>query len=221
MMWSEFDTQLEQILKDSTYIQFPLQLRINSYNWAIINLMNFEPKQKSLALTLGSLKYALPADFYEAVAVWDGTSWCNGINFTSDSWTSMPNPIAENPNYERSFWIFANELGFTKSLTVNGVLYYHGQYTPAVNAASVLDISPITTQAMIYWTVAGCMNPKLVQQAKVAIWGKTNQPGLTSKSMIDAYNFYWNEGVKLLEEIKHKDSEMTIIARQRRVLVDN
>jgi hypothetical protein len=220
MNWPQFDSQLELILKDPTYIQFPIGLRINSYNWAIDNLINFEPKQKTFALTSGSLTYTLPSDFYEVVAIWDGTGWCNGVDFTSDSWTSMPNPTTENTNYERVFWIFDNKIGFSKKPTANGILYYHGKYTPIASVASTLDIPDITIQAMIYWTVAGCLNPKVVQQGKVAIWGKSNQPGLTSKSMIDTYNFYWNEGVKLLENIKHKDSEMTLITRTRRTQIN-
>lgn len=219
ILWSAFDTELDYILKDSTYTQYPLAFRMAAYNWAILNLMNFEPKQKTATLTSGAMSYALPSDFYEIVAVWDGASWCQGIDFTSDSWTSMPNPITGNLSYERAFWIFANNIGFTKALTVNGTLYYHGQYTEAVATNTALDIPIQTKQAMIYWTVAGCLNPKLVQQGKVAIWGKTNQPGLTSKSMPETYEFYWNEGVKLLQQITHKPSEMTLIAKSRRTQI--
>jgi hypothetical protein len=216
MNWPQFDSQLELILKDPTYIQFPISLRINSYNWAIDNLTSFEPKQLESILSAGSRSYNLPQNFYELVAIWDGSNWCNSINFSSDSWTSMPNPTTDNVSYERAFWIFNNQIKFTKSLTSNGILYYHGKYNPVLNTNSAIDIPNSTIQAIIYWTVAACLNPKVVQQGKVAIWGKTNQPGLTSKSMVDTYAFYWNEGVKILESIKHKDSEMTLIARERR-----
>lgn len=216
MIWSEFNAQLDQVLKDSAYSQFPLELRMNAYNWAIMNLVNFEPNQKTASLASGSMSYDLPSDFQEVVAIWDGNNWSNGINFTSDSWTSMPNPIQENLNYERSFWIFANKLGFTKKLTNNGVLYYHGQYAKVSALNNTLDIPERTIQAILYWTVAGCLNPKIVQQGKVAIWGKSNQPGLTSKSMTDTYLFYWNEGIKILKEITHQPHEMTLIDDTRK-----
>ena len=219
LTWSSFDTELDYILKDSVYLQYPLAQRMSAYNWAILNLMYFEPKQKTLALTSGAISYTLPTDFYEVVAIWDGASWCQGIDFTSDSWTSMPNPATGNTSYERAFWLYGTTLGFTKALTVNGTLYYHGQYIEAVATNTVLDIPLRTKQAIIYWTVAGCLNPKLVQQGKVAIWGKTNQPGLTSGSIIETYQFYWNEGVRLLQQITHKPSEMTIIAKNRRTQV--
>jgi hypothetical protein len=99
-------------------------------------------------------------------------------------------------------------------------MFYHGQYDSVATVNATLDIPEPTVQAILYWTVAGCLNYKIVQQGKVAMWGKTNQPGLTSKSMIETYNFYWNEGVRILESIKHRDSEMTLIARSRRTTIN-
>jgi hypothetical protein len=218
MTWTEFNNQLEEILRDPTYIQYSLELRIYSYNWAIQNLLNFEPTQKTTILELGSRDYEFPDDFHEVVAVWDGDSWCNGVNFTSDSWTTMPSPVDENP-YERVFWIFGNKLNFSKELTNDGLLFYHGKYTNVTDEDSEIDIPSSTVQAIVYWTIAGCLNGKLVQQAKVAIWGKTNQPGLTSESIIKAYDFYWNQGIKILKEITHKNTEMTLINNTRRLNV--
>lgn len=217
--WANFDTELDYILKDSAYTTYSLAMRMASYNYAILNLLNYEPNQKTASLTSGALSYDLPSDFFEMVAVWDGASWCQGIDFTSDSWTSMPNPTTSDGTLPRSYWLYGGKIGFTKTLTANATIYYHGQYTPATATNTTLDIPVQTRQAMIYWTICGCINQKLLQQNKVAVWGKSSQPGLTSKSLIEAYNFYWNEGVRLLEQIVHKPSEMTLIARNRRKMV--
>lgn len=219
MDWLDFDSNINLVLKDDSFTNYPSLLRMLSYNWAIKNVVWYEPKEKQTTLSLGSRSYALPSDFVEVVAVWDGSGWPSPMNFDSSNWTSMPDPTTNQTAFDRSYWLFGGNLNFTKALTIDGILYYHGEYTPVTDTGDTLDIPARIEQAIEYWTIAGCMNPKITQQGRLGIWGETIATGLSRTDAVGAYEFYWKKGIEILEAIVHKEEEMTLIARSRRVKV--
>lgn len=216
--WSSIDDAISRIFSDPNYGTYPMEIRMDAVNWGLSTLAWFHPVENQIAFPIATREIGFPNNFIEVVALWDGASWCQPVNFGTDNLGSIVTPGADSA-YDRSFWIYGKKILLTSALTAAGILYYHAHYPKVTSINDSIDIPQHLFQPLLYFTICGILSSKIAQQGAFSMWAEEIEPGLTSDRLVDTYNFYWNASIEILKTIPMKYEELSLITMRRREYV--